>query len=711
MTRKKDKKLSILDAVETLSAVAEVDVSAKETEAMAKEEESVLFETHLIEPKQAIRNPEKVKESFKAVHEYLKNMVDENRALLKSDETQSGIKAIIQIAEEAAEKIQKYSSVFKGVQGAVAIPEFDDLYDFYLSKIVRKVETVLAEEDKWKKTWEEEQVESDLERKSLKDLETVRKDKCYELFFIRDEEGKAYFNKNLLRHISLVGSFDEFFVALETEDPILKVQLIHDHLSHMRAKQILSDLRPHTDAFFKKAFKYKEDSYIAAMIKAYMALMLASNPQNLLSQASAKHATLYYNDFITFLREALDSVNYNQYIRSAPKDPFYQEALYLTHAFCSHIFITTLEKEEVKKLISTMLGEGKATEERVVETPMAIWHSLVNEDERLRHFLKQFPSGPLMKALDLLRDTEFPASFDPLDQGYFPSQLLTLRWNDLHVSVIRTPSPTYQSVISEAKVDLEFLGYLQSLHDPLGHQKALFFNLQDRSSWEEHARCKALEKLGSEEVAKKRLTLVTLSKSGSFYEQTEDFRVDVDASLFIDQFQEQLQGGATSGFYFPEALEKEVLLFSKKLFSTIHEVFFGKKKILTRKNRLDFIEIAYLFLELFIIEKEKPDVVLFSCKDGVDTSAETLTTLFTFLKLISQEAPLDFEIKRFIQWMLYSEALIQRERLIDVKRISRFISAISLVHAELSRDRKEVLSYLEKILPKKFLSSLVIDGS
>jgi len=59
----------------------------------------------------------------------------------------------------------------------------------------------------------------------------------------------------------------------------------------------------------------------------------------------------------------------------------------------------------------------------------------------------------------------------------------------------------------------EFKGFLRHIEMKKGVEKHLLFNLQDRTSWEEHARCQALEDLEHHAEFNNQLVVVTLPKN------------------------------------------------------------------------------------------------------------------------------------------------------------------------------------------------------
>src|SRR5207249_4042124 len=104
------------------------------------------------------------------------------------------------------------------------------------------------------------------------------------------------------------------------------------------------------------------------------------------------------------------------------------------------------------------------------------------------------------------------------------------------------------------------------------------------------------------------------------------------AETFIKQFYDQLID-ENCGYFFPVAIKKPLVRdFIKPALQAVHRLFFSSKNVLTRDERLDFIEIFYLFLELKIIELSKPDLVGLCCKDGLDITLSAASVLFVMLK-------------------------------------------------------------------------------
>ena len=129
----------------------------------------------------------------------------------------------------------------------------------------------------------------------------------------------------------------------------------------------------------------------------------------------------------------------------------------------------------------------------------------------------------------------------------------------------------------------------------------------------------------------------------------------------------------------------------------VHKLYFADKKSLARKNRLDFIEIAYHMIYLYMIKAEDYSYVAFSAKDGVDTSSTAISSMFAFLKSMSGDLEWKVEDEDFMIEMIYSSALIVRERAPHLSTISRMVSMLSVVTGELEVDKAKVTKSLTKL--------------
>jgi hypothetical protein len=206
-------------------------------------------------------------------------------------------------------------------------------------------------------------------------------------------------------------------------------------------------------------------------------------------------------------------------------------------------------------------------------------------------------------------------------------------------------------------------------------KKHLLINLQDRTSWRDHARCVALEQLEKNPRITKYIDVVTLAIDTDFYEQLAPYDVDEPITIFIDQFKEHLSDEA-SGYTFPAEVKKVLFhSFIDEMLNAVHRVFFDSKEILTVEERREFISIAYIMLLLKLIETIGPSTVSLSCKDGVDVSTTMTGLLFAFLKMMNQEAFSEADLE-YLNLILYAPALIVRQRLCLPDVFDRFLNTL-----------------------------------
>jgi len=709
--------LTIMEAVDNLSSMAEVDLAITEEVApqdfLETEMETERMGVKWLNPDQQEKNREIIKQTFKTIHHYLENLYEKDYEQLKDIETQKGIQAIMVLAGEAADKVDKFTSLFKGAH-VKELKEFKELQQFYLSKIMKKVQAELEKEEAWQAEWGNlEEGALDVERRGLKDLETVRRDQEYELFYIHREDGKPYFNRNLLRHIRLIGNFDEFYVESDLEDPFLRLRIIQDKILHHTAQQILQRLAPIIDDFYKEAMRHKEEQLVGCLNKAVMALMLSSNSRNLLQNTTGKSSFSYFLDFQNYLREGMRTKKYQELIEFPPdqSEHFDHILLTLTHNFCSSVFTNIPYKKEALEFLHRLFQKGalgKATHP-LSTSGISFWNSLLDEDEKMRHLLKNYPNGPLLKTLDAFREGEEKLGFDPFTQENIPSQLFTFSNNELHVTTLRVPSPTHQEWINKAEVVAEFKGFLRSLNLMDEKKKHLLINLQDRTSWQEHARCIALEELQKDAEFISHLVVLTLPKNTDFYLQTASYHHLNQAEEFIAQLKDQIASAEACGFFFPPQLSiQKINEFTEKILPIIHRNIFSSKNVLSRKNRLDFIEVFYHFLMVQIILWIKPDSLSFTCKDSIDVGEVASGAFYAFLRMMNSLSPWTDEEKDFLRWVFYFPALVNRERSVHLPVLTRVISVLALLQSELEGQRKAILEDLQELYGQKFFETLSV---
>jgi hypothetical protein len=703
--KSKDKEMSIMDAVDNLSGMAELDMGVeKEGEAPGVKED--LHKLKSLKPEEKEEALSTVKGTFKTVHKYLQHIYQKDKEQLKDVEMQRGIKAIMVLADEAADKLDKCTSLFKHTykEGKITeIKEYKDLRTFYHNKIVKRFQEALASEAAWEEMWGVEDKDIDIEKQGLKDLETVKRDREYELFYIRQDDGKPFFNRNLLRHIKLVSDFDEVISGVEGEDPLLRINIMLDKEAQAVAENIKEDVKNELGDFMADAMQYKDVLIVKDVIKLTMSLMLACNPHNLIEHTMGKMCIRYLKDFHVFLRKVLASKEYQRLISHSIEetDQLSRYLLYLIHA-CSYGFFTRMGRQkEFQEYYQSLLKRafnGELPKRQKEMEILSFFSDIYDHHDLITNVLKKYPSGPLFKTLDIFREREEEEGFDPIIQGNPPYQLYKFSTESFDSKSIKLPCPTFHAHINKAEVIDEFKAFLRHIETKKELNKHLLFNLQDRTSWEEHARCQALEKLETEAEFNNQIVVVTLPKKTDFYYQVDLYLSEDSAKTFMKLLTDQVSSEEECGFYFSRKIDKKALsAFVKKVIPLIHTHFFSKKVKLDRKERLDFIEIFYMLLYLKILDMIRPDSFSFTCKDGVDIGATTNAGFLAMIKMMSSETKWSEEEQDHLLWVLNGAALSVRERLVNYQRLSRILSALGTISEGFVKDKEKIIKALEPL--------------
>ncbi|MCY3974408.1 MAG: hypothetical protein OXF02_02550 [Simkaniaceae bacterium] len=709
--------MSVLDAVNNLSGIAEVDIESDYDAFAQRSVKEDLQRLRFMEQASRQRALDTVRGSFKTIHKYLRNVYGQGKEHLKNPEMRRGVKAIMVLAGEAADKLDKYTTLFQHTykEGKIHdIREYNDLKKFYVDKIVKRFREVLESEEEWEKEWGGEETTVNIERLGLKDLETVKRDGKYELFYIKKDNGQPFFNRNLLRHIKLVSDFDEIVSVSAEEDPLLHINILVDKEAEGIAGEIRKKVMPELRTFYKHAKGCHDVFVIRSINKAVMALSLAADPDRFRSKSGGKTSTRYLYDFQLFLREVLLSPAYLRLVEQSPEetDTLSKSFLELAHAFCFALLTRVGEKTAciayIERLIKRGYGRQKATRGKTI-APVTFWNDLLDSHESVTRVLRKYPGGPLFKTLDVFHNKDSDSGFDPLYQGNRPSVQFTMQCHlsddALSMQCVRLPCPTIHKFIGKAEVIGEFKGYLRRLIAEKGGPH-LLFNLQDRISWEEQARCQALEEYAKRAEFTDRFILVTLPKRSDFYFQNDVYREMDRADEFLRVVKQRIIKNEGSGFFFSRKIPaKKLNVFIDQLLPIIHKKVFHSRKILTYHDRLNFIEILYQFLMLKVIDLVKPSYFSFTCKDAVDIGPVTGAGFYAMLKMMSGHVEYEKEEREHLLWMLHAPSLLLRERLVDYGKLNRMISAISCLHEGIHKDKrnffKEIAPLFSDVQPQR----------
>ena len=539
----------------------------------------------------------------------------------------------------------------------------------------------------------------------LMDFESVRRDLDYELFSIRNEQGDPFFNADLLRNIKLVCYEAGKDISFE-EDPLLRVRAVEDRDLQSTSSQILLFCHAAIEDFYKMFRQIKDMSIAQSLSQAIMGLHLAANPRNLIQNSSGKSSLQYFHDFLIYLRQAMNSSEYQKYVAYPPeaKEKVPHFLMHLCHSLSFALFNRLGGvKQETIGLIHRCMRKGEEKEKKKHIKGDTIWNQLLIDDEKFRTLLSQFPNGPLFKILDQIREEDIERmSFDPFLQENLPQRLCEIVVPGQAIEVFRTACPIRQVYINKVTVAEEFRGFLRFYAK--NRKKHLFVNLQGQS-WQECARSRCMETLQKNAEFNEQLIVATIPKSGDFYYQNGEFMNRNAADEFIAEFKKVLSQPEEWGFFIPPRLStQELKKFTDDAISFIHQDFFNNQKNLSRRNREDFIEIFYQLLILKWIETIKPDSISLTCKDSVDIGAAALTMFYGFLRIlkggVSQETD-------FLRYLLYAPALFVRERAIDPERLTRALAALERIDSA-TEENGGVVKHMSDLYDIKFFKALNI---
>ncbi len=661
--------------------------------------------------------------TYRAIHLHLQSLYENPEMNWENEKTKKGIAAMMSLVGESADKLQAFFALQMGKPIEQKISdrdEFKALQHFYASRFSKKFEGGLQGDEAWQEEWKENPDAEllDLSKTGLKDFETVRRDSEYELFYIRKDDGKPYFNAELLRNIKLSCDFEMDTESFE-EDPLLKIRSMQDRDLLASAGQILGDCHPLIVDFYKSLRKLTENDLAQTLSMGILALFLAANPRHLLQNTIGKSCLEYFDDFHKFLRQSMKTPEYQKLIAYPPEktDKHAHILLNLTHSLCKSLFERSggIKQEAIGLIHRTMRRgeEAKQKEKQHLLKGETVWNQFLLDDEKLRTLLTHFPNGPLFKILDLVReeqDEDAIIPFDPIGQHNLPSRLYEIKQRDKKIDLLRIPSPTRQSFINKVEIIDEFRGFLRSLATDKPTKKHLLVNLQDRTSWKEYARSLALESLQMNAEFNQQLYTLTLPMDTDFFHQMNEYLNLNKAEDFVKAFKDQVESAQECGFFFPPQIKAaELTRFTEKALPAIHELFFNNKNTLTRRNREDFIEIFYQFFILKCIDLCEPDSVSFTCKDAIDTGTAASGLFYGFLKLLTG----DFSKKEdqdFLRWILYTPALFIRERGIDPERLNRTLSALERIDSELAEKGKQIIKTFGDLYHPQTFKTLEVKG-
>jgi hypothetical protein len=657
------KNLQVLDAVETLSQLSQVsDKSHPEL----------------------IPQPERIKKAFETISLYLCDLYQSDQMLLKNHDYLASLKAVMIIAEEAYDKLEYVSKIFNKTKSDLGEYEFSHLYDFYLKKINFKVEHVAGDVFRHQEQERQRAIE---DTHGIKNLEVIRKDSEYELFYIKDEEGLNHFSKNLLRHTQLLGTFDEMFLTFQGEDPFVRLKFIEDRIKQKRALSVRKDLAPRIDYFLKEAFRFKKQPFIGQTCCMLNALFLASYPSLVLQNDPSKACFEYFNDILTFLTSLVSKA---EFFRSGSSmELISDKGVLASQRFISGVIASLFFSKNDSRYIAEHLYQYIQKPKTESFSPLSFFDKLLEFDQDLRRFLLNFPSGPLMKALDFMKDSDRPISFHPMREC-LPQNLVNLSYLDRSISLISLASPTIQSDVKLASIDPIFSIFLNQIEG----QKTLLIELEDVHSSFAAARVSAIINLETTH-----LRVSCIPKAGLLYQMHDIYSFIDKASEFKKIVMEQCDHDENHTYSRSHLAQRDI----NTIFDFIHKHLFEHKEHLNLKERLIFIETMHLFMMIDLIQKIEPDNLLIVDKDGLDQANAFSLSLYALISLVNHESLFDKATFDFFISELYGPAMTLRDRPIFEESFVRMIGALSVIQAKIVKDPTFCKTLTDQFIPLRTL--------
>jgi len=699
--------ISFNEANETLSHIVNIDVGS----GFELSQLDIPNHTHLnwVDEASGLFLAKPIKALYQSIYQYMHEMYGDEHLLLTDMALIEGIKSIMLLVGDSAKKIEEIASQFNQKLDVHEFKEYKQLQSFYATKISKQVEQEVL--GKWifgllKKSRlfpalnvqleSETSVDTEVNHIYV-DLDSVKKDLDYELLFIRKQDGGRFFNPRLVRNLKLVYDFGGLTQRENKEGGQKSIAEWFDRMLQKGAIQIIKKIAPFTSQYYQTTKRYKNLDLVQSLNKALLALMMSSHENNLSRFSPVKNCMEYYFDFQYFLRQAMHTSSFQRWLAYPPQasNDAAVNIMELVHAICHAIFSQQNLIGEIHPFVQECIKknyEGQPNNEIVSKQLETIYGGMSK-------WTRNILNGPLHKVLDMLEEGSCH-TFDPVAQTNIPYKIYDLLLEENRIANLRIPSPTVQEFIDRASVIEEFKGFIRHLTSHGIPKKHLIINLQNRTTWLEHARCAVLEDLQEQEDFSKSLCVVTLANDTDFTNQDPPYSDINHAAAFLQVFREHLFG-KQSGYYFPKNVSMDKLKdYSDKAMKAIHQIFFSGKNVLSVEERINFIDLFYLFLELKLIDLIKPSSFSLTCKDGLDLGMSMSAGLFALHRFI-ESGKLENEDVEFLHTLLYGPVFISRERLMISRHFHRFLNGVKTIENAIREWGNEKF----KTLIQEFLSS------
>jgi len=701
--------LSINSAIETLSSVADMELSSTvQDPTMIESEESpvVLQTVRWLHKKNADRMVEIVREKLQVVLNYLKHFYTSERGRFARTESVEGMRNIMLLVDEAAENLDRYTKLFLGISGKSIkkSKEFVELCAFYKKNILPitthsqiatwiralPIENILAQGAELSHVWTQELPFAPLSV----ELERLQKDRDYELLLLRKPDGSRFFTSKLLRNMRLASDIEE---AVQTADD--KEEAIEDLRKEQLSSEVfylLANAYPAMDSFFHMGKKGRKFHLTSELFSPTVALMNACIRSVHQPEHDRKGVEGYFADFRALLNSYYHSTDFQRLLTYPPKDEkSWENSVYrLSEVMASQIINGAPLSSEMIQGVNRIIQQGFTFAVKKVGHPDGTLSRDLDIDYEA---VKEFASVSNRRLTHLLQEaeqTETP-EFEPLLGESLPTHLYDLSWRGSVIPVVRLPSPTHQEFVNKAMLSEVFQIALRRRIRKNQDSSCLVLNLQDRTGWREGARCEAIESLEALDPFVDHVHVLTLSREGDFYTQTGEYEKDCSAKEFKTAL---LQHMTEPGFgaVWPAGYEVSI----KELIDSIHASVYHNRNTVTRDVRLEFIELVHILGFLIVIAQVHPDILFVTCKDGFDISLPVIACLSIFLSTINRVELTDTQ-KDWLRGMLLGLPLLFRERVLLAERHHRMINFILMLEqlcksSDFGNFMKNVVRYLPK---------------
>lgn len=329
------------------------------------------------------------------------------------------------------------------------------------------------------------------------------------------------------------------------------------------------------------------------------------------------------------------------------------------------------------------------------------FHKLAN----LNHEHKMCKTQTLLESAQ----GHYNIGFDPHLKGNIPYIVGTLNVGDKERKLMRIGSITMQKGMNKAEVIAEFKGYLTALL--LQGKSHLYISLQNDIAksygGDERDRNRAIKDLQSEF---KNFFAVVLAQDSPFYKQVDGHGKALgtqQSNEFLDHFYKEMFGENT-GFYFPQSWKNDPVFTNniRDLLKSVHTILFNKNDQyasveLSREEKLDFIEIFYSYLSVFLMDYSRTDNVNITCKDAIDRAGKMNSLILQLFLTIEGKANHE-RYQRVHQVLTHMPAMWVKGRPILGHRRGRLITAFNRMGDKMNKIQKNPPSMINPNQGVKF---------